>query len=712
MGEFNSKNPERTSAPASGSEWDILTKSYYPQLDGETDSEYDDRLKFMRDKTEEYRRDYEATTDKSGHRTERYVGSNFGKKELESEAKFDRVAEKLDALVKNGTMSKERADALLERQLNESVKEIDGIRQDYKDSMVVGDPEEEKSYQDWLESHDAENQENLSRTGRVVEIPVTEPKPAEPKPVESKPAEPIVTDTKTAETTADSTDKVDPETAASFDLLVSKVKSDVEAGELSAAYVKKLGELFLGIASGAAVTTHNASPKKSEEEGEDDKNSDDDNKDKKPETISDEERARLEAEAREKAELEAKAKLEAEKAAEAAKTPEQRREYLKTRLAEINQKISEIESSLTPLTAVNADFTYDKRELAHNLAERDLTTETAKSNLIVRLWKGKLFKNYFEQKYEREYLAGVRKVETEDGKMSLSSLIREKSADTIYRFVLGATEDMGYAHKKGGDKLEPEDEKVESAAKSAIEEFALAKIDENTTLEDLKRDFSKKMKGILASSDKRSNRLRVNNYLDVAIQARQRAEHGVSMGVILGGFKAYHAEVRSKSPNEAYLGSIDSLFSAVESGKIDITESSTPETSDKGIDPEVRRQLDELEAKIKAATERAAAATAAKEALNKAPSAEEPSEAERGQKAFRDLISENMGDLIGEEGLDIMTMPEGASPEDDARFASWWDSISDEAKEKVADYFTNGAGASVGWGRPLRNWLKLNEKIS
>lgn len=122
--------------------------------------------------------------DINGQRTKEYLESDFGKKELAAEAKFDgdmdiverRLAE-LERAKNAGEISAEKADEMANRyrdyqnrRLEKAVQNIDnqGYRQDFIDSQSVGTPEEQARYQAWLESKDTENLSNIQETGREV----------------------------------------------------------------------------------------------------------------------------------------------------------------------------------------------------------------------------------------------------------------------------------------------------------------------------------------------------------------------------------------------------------------------------------------------------------------------------------------------------------------------------------------------------------------
>ncbi len=128
----------------------------YPKMPGESNEEYGERLKFMHEKTAEYEAAETAKAEEVAKDTEKdaYFASEQGQNELGEEAKFDRLVEKLEHAVAEGKMSAEHAKNLMERQLEQSVKEIEGYRQDYEDRQSVGSPDEEARYEEWFRSRD------------------------------------------------------------------------------------------------------------------------------------------------------------------------------------------------------------------------------------------------------------------------------------------------------------------------------------------------------------------------------------------------------------------------------------------------------------------------------------------------------------------------------------------------------------------------------
>lgn len=443
----------------------------YPKQPGETNEEYGARLKFMHQKTAEYQaeeaaREAEARaiTDKNDLRTNNYLESEQGKQELQAEANFDRISEKIEQAIKDGKITEEHAKVLLEKQLDKATNVIDGIRQDYVDRQFVGTPEEQEAYNKWLSNHDEENKKNL--------------------------------------------------------------EARKEASE------EGIGE----------------------------------------EQEKHEEQEKLKVEEEEKIKLEEEKKRQLE---ELIKNEEEKKR--------LEARLKQIDEELGPLAAINADFTHDKKELAHDIAERQLNEEQAKSNLIKRIWKGSIARKYYQKKYERQLLSGERAAGTgDDGKdIMLDDIIRDRSGSAIRRFVLGATEDMQYIHEKigkerkdgtyDGEKLTEADAETTNVVRGAIEKFASAKIPEGGSIEDLKRIFGNDIKRIKAEARDQGQNIdatMIDNYLEVAVQARQRVEHGIAMDRVMEGFKVFNADVRNNMRTEAHRDNIDKIVNRVESSKI------------------------------------------------------------------------------------------------------------------------------------------------
>lgn len=252
----------------------------------------------------------------------------------------------------------------------------------------------------------------------------------------------------------------------------------------------------------------------------------------------------------------------------------------------IDQKLAEINSVLrdrgetlepdldldTPLVAINADFTHDKKELARDQAEQDLNDELSAAGFIKRIWKGNLFRKYYQKKYEREYLEGERVIIKDGEENDVEDIIAERSGSAIERFTKGATDEYdAMVHKAAGERLTEADAHTTEVVKDAIEWFASAEIPEGGSLSDLRREFGNRIGRLKAEGRDQgqpTDELLINNYYEVAVQARQRAEHGVAMDRVMDGFRVYNAEVRDGMRTEVHRDNVDKIISKIEGSKI------------------------------------------------------------------------------------------------------------------------------------------------
>ena len=260
---------------------------------------------------------------------------------------------------------------------------------------------------------------------------------------------------------------------------------------------------------------------------------------------------------------------------------EKEQKHLQDEKDKLEKELKDLpEQEFDPLVAINADFTHDRDELVRDIAEIQLNEETSKAGLIKRIWKGNLFKKYYQKKRERELLSGDKLVDVEGTDMTIDEMIRDRSNSTIQRFVLGAVESLDYIHTKiatnnrgtedpGAERLVEADRKTTEAVHNAVRAFAEAKIPEGGNLEDLKQKFIEDMHRIKAGNhdDGRDDGLLIDNYLDVAIQARERVEHDISIDKVMEGFKVYNAEVRDSVRTEAHRDAIDKIVNKYETSR-------------------------------------------------------------------------------------------------------------------------------------------------
>lgn len=269
-------------------------------------------------------------------------------------------------------------------------------------------------------------------------------------------------------------------------------------------------------------------------------------------------------------------------------------ERAKDELYNVTQELMELESSTKnrPLVAMNIDWSHDQRELAHDLAEDSLNAEVSGAKgvkgIIKRIWKGNLFKKYYEQKYTKEFEAGKR---TDKDGRTVQDLIKDQAPDVMERFILGATEDLSYIHQHignkrnengeyiDGEKLKKADKFTTALIRQAIVDYARKSLEPGQKLSDLDREFRNETRRIMeeAFEDNRiSKGFKNTNFLttakeaarryeEIAANAKDKAEQDKAMAEVMAGFQLYNAEVRSNVRTEAHRDNIDKITNWFES---------------------------------------------------------------------------------------------------------------------------------------------------
>ena len=367
-------------------------------------------------------------------------------------------------------------------------------------------------------------------------------------------------------------------------------------------------------------------------------------------------------------------------------------EEIKEKLKRIKEQKELLEKGF-PLTVIGAEFDYDKREIAHDLASNALSEEVAKSGLIKKLWKGVLFKRHYEKKYAVEFLSDERTINIGDEQLTIEELIAHRK-----KFVLDATENMEQIHeifdrKKGNEASDSErlteaDGEITAAIKSAIEEYASAEVPDGGNLEDLKQKFDDKIKKIKDEAKNKGKNvdMLIGNYRDVAIQARYFVEHGISIEDVMDGFKVYHAEVLDSIPRDGTRrGSIEKIMnwigkdttptgteqpdSGEDSGEDDSGDNSGDNSEDGGSKPETGAgQSDDSEAKR--------------------------------------LIEDSRDAIGGDAGVKIMTDTSPMTLEAQARWANWWNGLSEDGKNKARELAGKIKASNPEWGRGIRSFIE------
>ena len=239
------------------------------------------------------------------------------------------------------------------------------------------------------------------------------------------------------------------------------------------------------------------------------------------------------------------------------------------RLAEIDKEIAELDEMDfdKPLVAINADFSHDKNDLAYDLAERNLNDELSNVNgvkgYIKRLWKGTLFKKYYEQSYANDYMEGNRVVKIDGEEFNLDELMERRKDGAITRFVMSVTEDSKrFIHKRAGEEMLPADKEATEKVRAIIEKFATA---QDMPAAERKRMLSKELGRLRA--EYKDNKREVDqsifdNYELVAEQAFDRVRHGIAIKDVMDGFQVYNAKVRDGARTKAHRDAIDKISSS------------------------------------------------------------------------------------------------------------------------------------------------------
>lgn len=383
-------------------------------------------------------------------------------------------------------------------------------------------------------------------------------------------------------------------------------------------------------------------------------------------------KAEEEAEAKAKAEAEAKAKAEAEakaKAAEKAAKPQ----------------------NPDSLVAVGVDWTNSEDRLAKKLARKDLNAELKEANLIKRIWKGRLFREYYEEEYMDEYLEGER---TNENGETLYEIIEKQKQELMEDIVFDVTDEVHEINSEELDKrLTPVDKETNEKIKSTIEDYARFMLDLKDIRPDVANDpefmqevddrFDRYMIRILEKAEdegKIDGYIESNNYLEVAKEAARRYEFAVrtakskveqdaAMAKVMYGFQAYNYESR-KSFSEEHKSNLDRILDQI--GTKEIGHFVPAETLSNAIDM----------------------------------AAMEPEEAE-----IVDDIKSGEELIGGEEGIKIMLDKSPISAESVARWQKWWESLSDEGKDYVIAIVKHVRAYpkryDLKWGNGFRTWLTL-----
>lgn len=371
---------------------------------------------------------------------------------------------------------------------------------------------------------------------------------------------------------------------------------------------------------------------------------------------------------------------------------------MKKEYAEIQEKLAKMkkpepelepESELEqpkPLVAVGVDWTKSEDRMARKMAREDLKEELKDAGIIKRIWKGRLFRNLYEDIYMDEYLTGERV--NKDGD-TLYDIINKQKDEMMDGIVLDVTEEVREKNKEEMDKrLVPMDQETNKKIRSTIEDYARFMYEMGEIRPDMANDpkfvaevdkkFDRYIFGILERAEdkgKIKGYIESNNYLDVAKEAasrykeairnaRSKVEQDAAMAKVMYGFKAYNYESTKRFSNE-HRDNIDKIMDKLGKKKI-----VSAETFSRAVD-EVVTEEDELIDNVKKAEE---------------------------------LIG-------GEEGIKIMLDKSPISIESQKRWQKWWGDLSDEGRTYVRDLVKQVNAYpdryNLKWGNGFRTWLTI-----
>ena len=359
--------------------------------------------------------------------------------------------------------------------------------------------------------------------------------------------------------------------------------------------------------------------------------------------------------------------------------------------AEIKAKMAKLKKpepeQPAPLTAVGVDWTKSEDRMARKMAREDLKDELKDASLIKRIWKGKLFRNIYEDIYMDEYLTGERV--NKDGD-SLYDIIDRQKNEMIDGIVFDVAEEVREENKAEMDKrLVPMDKETNEKIKSTIEDYARFMYEISEIRPDMAKDpkfvaevdrkFDRHMINILENAEnegKIDGYIESNNYLDVAKEAasrykeairtaRSKIEQDGAMAKVMYGFKAYNYE-STKKFSDTHKNNIDKIMD-----KLGNKKTVSAETFSRAVDEVAIEGEDKIVDNIKKAEE---------------------------------LIG-------GEEGIKIMLDKSPISAESQARWKKWWDNLSDEGRDYVKDLVKQVNAYpdryNLKWGNGFRTWLTI-----
>ena len=236
------------------------------------------------------------------------------------------------------------------------------------------------------------------------------------------------------------------------------------------------------------------------------------------------------------------------------------------------------------LVAISADWTHDKKEMSHDLAERALNKELEEAKglkgIATRIWKGNFFKGYFTEKYAKEYMQGKR---VDEQGRTILDIVRDQKQPVLERYMKSVAEgEEAYIHDKAGEKLVAVDEQTNSEIKEVIEEYIYRRVELGEDISDITDDFDANLKRVMQSAVddgrvskgfKQTNLQAVaeegvKRYEKLLSEAAKKGQHELGIEEVMAGFQVYDVDVRNGARTEAHRNNVDKIVDKLSKSKL------------------------------------------------------------------------------------------------------------------------------------------------
>lgn len=212
-------------------------------------------------------------------------------------------------------------------------------------------------------------------------------------------------------------------------------------------------------------------------------------------------------------------------------------------------------------------------------------------NAFTRMWKGNIFRGYYERKYQREArekYTGIEslKLTNDDGTPMTSEQLNERAkSDARYALILRMGQDNdGYVSEMAGEWREKLDEQSEEyqMMTAALRDYVTKDENGKYKIETVEA-FNEEMNRIRASlygidTEKpdwqeewqaiKANVASLDNYQAIAMYVRAQVEHGESIDNVLKNFRMYDAESREGARTELYRTKMEATIDRFQHSKI------------------------------------------------------------------------------------------------------------------------------------------------